>query len=162
MGTRGIVLALCAVSLTLFACEPTSGTDREKHRRMAKWCEICPVWCDTDLRPMPTRNLLRSYRAAAMHYGHVEPTNGTAWAQLERLACIIKGSSQKTQTAFLTLLDDEDAAVRYCAAVHALDYELAKNEPLRVLRTIADRQGPLSDHAAIQLLNREAGIDVEL
>ncbi|MEM9489710.1 MAG: hypothetical protein AAGC55_11225 [Myxococcota bacterium] len=111
---------------------------------------------------MPTDDLLRLYRMAAMQYGHVERTYGDAWEVLQRLTCMVKGGDVRTREAFLSLLDDDDVAVRYCVAVHALGNRFARKAPLRVLREIARGSSELAIYADIRLLNWEAGINVEL
>lgn len=186
---RCIALAL-AITLGLAACDPVSGTDQkrafhewheieQRNRELearkradiplipldkAVGCDVCPHLCRyVDLRPLPILELGREYRRAAVQYGHVDGmAQRNAWEQVEALACIVKRGSAEMQQAFLRLLASEDIAVRYCAAVHALQHGLATDEPLAVLRAIAASETDFAVSARIRLQDWDAGIPVAL
>lgn len=62
----------------------------------------------------------------------------------------------------MRLLHDQDEAVRYSAAVHALQYDIAVERGLDVLRRLAQDSSTLGMDARVQLLHRDGGLPVEL
>ena len=157
-----------ALVLALPGCESRPGTESKTRGQAAReqatgWCRACPTWCDPPMRRLAPDSLLYSYRRAAIHYGHKERTTGDAWEIVQRLACMVKTGDRELQQRFLQFLEDDDMAVRYCAAVHALGYRLGREvASLQVLREIADGSSPLAIHAAIRLQEWEIGITPEL
>ncbi|WP_428266426.1 hypothetical protein [Haliangium sp.] len=165
------------------ACEPSSATDRKKgfaelaeldrrHRATepkvrlgeAVGCDVCPDWCrHVDLHLIPEPELVAAYRRTAIrHKGTASLPEGDDWAQLERFACIVRRSDAATKQAFLALLDDEIAAVRYCAAVHAIAHGLAERKGLRVLSELARGDDHIAASASGRLTERAAGVPIEL
>lgn len=161
------VLMVWVLALALLGCDSRPGAESKTRgqaaeEQVAGWCRACPTWCDPPMRRLPPDALLYSYRRAAIHHGYKERTTGDAWEILQRLACMVKTEEPDTQQRFLQFLEDDDVAVRYCAAVHALGHQLGREAPVQVLREIAAGSSVLAVHAAVRLQEWEVGITVEL
>lgn len=179
MGRR---LTSALVLLCMVACNTsTSGTDREKAREeihaQDRWhrqtmprvpptgavgCDVCPYWCTVyDLSQPPASELVPRYRKAAIEHIRVE-RYGRAWERLEVMACMTKTRAETLRASWLQLVHDQDEAVRYCAAVHAIQHELAVDEGVAVLRHLVQDNAVLRTDARVQLLRWAGGLPVEL
>ena len=179
MGWRltSLLTLLCTV-----ACNTSSGgTDhakaREEMRAQNEWdqqtatlvpppgavgCEACPYWCAVyDLHPLPVSERVPRYRQAAIEHLRVE-RYGRAWEQLEAMACMVKAGHDELWVSWRRLLHDPDEAVRYSAAVHAIQHELAVERGVAVLRHLVRDSSALGMDANVQLLRWNGDLPVEL
>ena len=129
-------------------------------------CDVCPDMCRrADLRALPIPMFRRLYREAAMQHGYPDHDWGYQLASLElsRLGCVARGGEPEMQQAWVRLLDShEDPAVRYFAAVQAIEIGFATEEPRRVLLELAGGASKFALPASVRIQEWEIGIEPQL
>lgn len=129
-------------------------------------CTVCPDMCkNADLRQVTVAEFHRLYRKAALEHGYPKDDwmYQLAWLELLRLGCIAQDGGQIMKQAWLPLLNArEDPAVRYFAAVQAMELKFAPDEGLRVLRELAQGSSKFALSAQINVEELELGIEPTL
>ncbi len=90
---------------------------------------------------LPIATVIATYRRHAIIYADRTRTapSPRGWATLERMACIVAGGGPALGKRFTALLDDPDPAIRFPAAVHALQYDIDTPAALATLRAMVGR-----------------------
>lgn len=114
-------------------------------------CDVCPGHCryvDLD-ESLSMTQLMERYRRIAVQQ---QSNHADTWNALIRLACIAGRKGPEAEIEFLQMLYDAREPVRYYAASHALDLAFAIEEPVRVLREVADGTASFAAYAAARVV----------
>jgi hypothetical protein len=174
MRASNTITALVLAMLGAWACDGSPANDRARAMREGRLieaantiplpqlplrkqvgCDVCPFVCKyMDLSLIPMEQVVREFRHLALEWDRTQsrgfpPTNYDY--RMERLGCIADRHGVVGAYKFSDLLFDDHDAVRYMAAIYALDQGLANAEPARVLRELLEDKSPYSMYASVRL-----------
>lgn len=125
-----------------------------------RFCERLPS------QPVPSpKRLAIEYRGHADRFrAAVFPADEASYRahyfaerHMTRLACLVRLGSAEHKRAFVALLDHERPAVRFTAALHAINRDIAPDAGYRVLReNVAGNSWQFFTHASAKALTQDA------